>query len=63
MSVTQRLGKKTIYGWTLVRGFINSKGGRMTVINLEEAKINIEGQWLSAEDLTNMIQENIYRRC
>jgi len=31
----------------------------MTAINLEEAKINIEGQWLSAEDLTNMIQEKM----
>ncbi|MBU0986710.1 MAG: hypothetical protein KKH68_05590 [Proteobacteria bacterium] len=31
----------------------------MNEINLEAAKINIEGQWLSAEDLTNMIQEKI----
>jgi hypothetical protein len=31
----------------------------MTAINLEEAKINIEGQWLSAEDLTNTIQEKM----
>lgn len=31
----------------------------MTAINLEEAKINLESQWLSAEDLTNMIQEKI----
>ncbi len=31
----------------------------MTAINLEEAKINLEGQWLSAENLTNMIQEKM----
>jgi hypothetical protein len=36
-----------------------AKGGRMTAINLEEARINLEGQWLSAEDLTNMIQEKM----
>jgi len=31
----------------------------MTAIDLEEAKINLEGQWLSAEDLTNMIHEKM----
>ncbi len=31
----------------------------MSEINLEEAKISVEGQWLSAEDLTNMIQEKM----
>jgi hypothetical protein len=31
----------------------------MTAINLEEARINLEGQWLSAEDLTSMIQEKM----
>jgi len=31
----------------------------MSEINLEEAKINVEGQWLSAEGLTNTIQEKM----
>ena len=31
----------------------------MSAINLEEAKISVEGQWLSAEDLTNMIQKKM----
>ncbi|MBW2193359.1 MAG: hypothetical protein JRF27_06180, partial [Deltaproteobacteria bacterium] len=31
----------------------------MSEINLEDAKINSEGKWLSAEDLTNMIQEKM----
>lgn len=31
----------------------------MSEINLEDAKINYEGKWLSAEDLTNMIQEKM----
>ena len=31
----------------------------MNEIRLEEAKIKIEGQWLSAEDLTHMIQEKM----
>ncbi|MEE8430136.1 MAG: hypothetical protein V3S16_02710 [Candidatus Desulfatibia sp.] len=31
----------------------------MSEINLEEAKISVEGQWLSAEDLANMIQEKM----
>lgn len=31
----------------------------MGEINLEEAKISVEGQWLSAEDLTNIIQEKM----
>ncbi len=31
----------------------------MSEINLEETKISVEGQWLSAEDLTNMIQEKM----
>ena len=31
----------------------------MSEIRLDEAKIKIEGQWLSAEDLTHMIQEKM----
>ncbi len=31
----------------------------MNAINLEEARINLENQWLSAEDLTNMIQQKM----
>lgn len=31
----------------------------MSDINLEDAKINYESQWLSAEDLTGMIQEKM----
>jgi DNA-directed RNA polymerase subunit RPC12/RpoP len=31
----------------------------MSNINLEDAKINYEGQWVSAEDLTGMIQEKM----
>lgn len=31
----------------------------MSNINFEDAKINYEGQWLSAEDLTGMIQEKM----
>lgn len=31
----------------------------MGEINLEAAKISVEGQWLSAEDLTNIIQEKM----
>ena len=28
-------------------------------INLEDAKINFEGEWLSTEDLSNEIQEKL----
>jgi len=31
----------------------------MSAIDLEDAKINVDGQWLSGEDLTNMIQEKM----
>lgn len=31
----------------------------MGKINLEEAKINVDGEWLSAEDLANMIQKKM----
>lgn len=31
----------------------------MREINLEEAKINVDGEWLSAEDLTRTIQEKM----
>lgn len=31
----------------------------MSEINLEEARISVEGQWLSAEDLTDMIQKKM----
>lgn len=31
----------------------------MREINLEDAKINLDGQWLAAEDLTKMIQEKM----
>lgn len=31
----------------------------MSEINLDEAKINYEGEWLSAEDLANRIQEKM----
>ncbi len=31
----------------------------MGKINLEDAKINVEGEWLSAEDLANLIQKKM----
>lgn len=31
----------------------------MSTIDLEDAKINLDGQWLSADDLANMIQEKM----
>ena len=43
----------------MILRFHQQKGVCMSEINLEEGKIKHEGKWISAEDLTNMIQEKM----
>ena len=55
-SVNKRATQRPACANDLLGIMLVNEGGRMGKINLEDGKINVDGQWLSAEDLANMIQ-------